>query len=280
MRRLLARTITAVVAVAATLGAAQAVALPIAPAPIAPVTGIPAPCSTTHPWPGDDVAINTIAAQLTENYGFKLAGRQWTSANRASIKILWQTLDAVDCTGYLTNLRAKVNGNVGLNAGNISGFAWGDWSLTKGGYVTLDFSKFQRALDSGDEGRLVRLVVHELAHVLNADRYESPKYWGDFQKLYAKEGRFSDYARGSVTETFADVVGYYVGRCALDNPYDTGKFDAYYAFARDKVFGGKEFGPAAGERPTCTAPKAGAEAPQPGAAEVTTPSWVEAVAGE
>ena len=27
----------------------------------------------------------------------------------------------------------------------------------------------------------------------------------------------------SVTETFADVIGYYVGRCALDNPYDTGE---------------------------------------------------------
>ncbi len=278
MRSLLIKITTAVMAMSASLGISQAAALPVAPEPVAPVTGIPTPCPVTHEWPGDGASIDAIAAALTENFHFTLTGTQWTSASRESIKILWQTLDGVDCTGYVTDLQAKVDGNVGINADSISGFAWGDWSLTKTNYVTMDFSKFQGALDSGDEGRLVRLVAHELAHVLNSDRYENPEYWKIFQKLYATEGRFSEYASSSMTETFADVVGYYVGRCALENPYDLGTSNAYYEFAKTYVFGGKEFGPAPGEKPNCTLPDAGAETPLPG---VPTPqSWVEAVSGE
>lgn len=278
MRSLLVKITTAVMVMSASLGISQAAALPIAPKPVAPVTGIPTPCPVTHEWPGDDVSIEAITTALTENFRFALSGSQWTESSRESIKILWQTLDAVDCSGYVTALQTKVDGNVGINADGISGFAWGDWSLTKPNYVTMDFSKFQGALDSGDEGRLVRLVTHEMAHVLNSDRFEDPGYWKTFQNLYASQGRFSDYASSSVTETFADVVGYYVGRCALENPYDTGTQDAYYEFAKTYVFGGKEFGPAPGEKPNCTVPDAGAETPLPG-----TPapqSWVEAVSGE
>ncbi|MDO5737217.1 MAG: hypothetical protein Q4P15_12160 [Propionibacteriaceae bacterium] len=277
MRTLLIRITTAVMVISASLGVSQAAALPLAPEPVAPITGIPAPCSVTHEWPGDEASIDTIAAQVTENFGFALTGSQWTESSRESIKILWQTLDGVDCTGYIQQLQAKVNAQVGINAAGISGFAWGDWSLTKANHVTMDFSKFQRALDSGDEGRLVRLVTHEMAHVLNSDRYEDPEYWKIFLKLYAQEGKFSDYASSSTTETFADVVGYYVGRCALENPYDTGKYNAYYEFAKTHVFGGKEFGPAPGEKPNCVVPATGAETPLPGTEAPA--SWVEAVSG-
>ncbi len=278
MRSLLFRITMAVMVMSASLGMSQAAALPVAPEPVAPVAGIPTPCPVTHEWPGDDVSIGAITAALTESFGFRLMGPQWTEASRESIKILWETLDAVNCTGYVTALQAKVNGNVGINADAISGFAWGDWSLTKPNYVTMDFSKFQGALDSGDEGRLVRLVTHEMAHVLNSDRYRNPVYWNTFQKLYASQGRFSEYASSSVTETFADVVGYYVGRCALENPYDTGEHDAYYEFAKTYVFGGKEFGPAAGTMPDCIVPMAGAQTPMPGTP--SPQSWVEALSGE
>lgn len=278
MRTLLIRITAAAMVISGSLGVSQAAALPLAPEPVAPVTGIPTPCPVTQEWPGDDAPIDTIKVALTENFGFELTGPQWEESSRESIKILWQTLDAVDCTGYIENLQAKVGGNVGINASTISGFAWGDWSLTKTNHVTMDFSKFQRALDSGDEGRLVRLVTHELAHVLNSDRYEEPAYWQSFKQLYAAEGRFSDYASSSVTETFADVVGYYVGRCALENPYDDGEHAAYYEFAKTEIFGGKEFGPAPGEKPNCTVPDADAEVPLPGPA--TPQSWVEAVSAE
>ncbi len=274
MRTKLSWIAAAAVTLAATLGITlQAVALPTAPEPVAPVTGVPSPCPTTYAWPGDDVSIDQIKAGITANFGFQLTGGKWTDANREPIRILWQTLDAVGCTSYVKDLQGKVNGNVGLNAGSISGFAWGDWSLTRSGYVTLDFTKFKQAIDSGDEGRLTRLVIHELAHVLNSDRGSDPGYWAEFKRLYSKQGRFTTYAGSSVTETFGDVVGYYVGRCAANNPYDTGRFDAYYDFAKDYIFGGREFGPAPGTTPDCSIPAAAFAAEGPA-------SWVRALTGE
>lgn len=277
MRKWIAAAAITVAAAVASVVATSATALPIAPEPVVPVTGIPTPCLSQTPFP-EDASIAELQAGITEHFGFKLTGSQWTEERRPSIKILWETLDAMDCTTYRTDLQAKVKGNVGFNAASISGYAWGDWSLTKSGYVTFDFSKFQKALDSGDEGRLTRLVAHELAHVANSDRHSNPQYWQDFKALYAKEGRFSGYAGGSITETWADVIGYYVGRCALDNPYDTGKYDAYYEFAKNTVFGGKEFGPAPGQPMNCTVPTAGAEVPMPGAEP--TAEWLEGLGGE
>ncbi len=278
LRTLLVKITTAVMVISASLGISQAAALPLAPEPVAPVAGIPMPCPITHAWPGDDAPLEAITAALTEDFGFELTGEQWTEASRGSIKILWQTLDAVACTGYVELLQAKVNGNVGINAADISGFAWGDWSLTKPNFVTMDFTKFQQALDNGDDGRLTRLVAHEMAHVLNSDRHSGPEYWRIFKELYADEGSFSDYGGSSVTETFADVVGYYVSRCALDNPYDTGGYDAYYEFAKTYVFKDKEFGPDAGQIPECSVPDINAETPLPG---VSAPqSWIEALSQE
>ncbi|GAA3865364.1 hypothetical protein [Tessaracoccus defluvii] len=276
MRKWFAALTTAAVLAIGTIAANSAEALPLAPEPVAPVTGIPTPCAPTFPYP-EGASVEELKAGIQQNFGFKLAGKQWTDGNKASIRILWETLDAMECTDYRANLQSKVSGTVGINAGSIRGYAWGDWSLTKGGYVTLDFSKFQRALDSGDEGRLTRLVAHELGHVLNSDRGSNPDYWAAFKKLYAEEGRFSDYAGRSVTETFADVIGYYVGRCALDNPYDTGEHDAYYEYAKTWIFDGKEFGPAPGEELNCTVPAGGAEAPMPGP---QLPEWLEGLGGE
>lgn len=274
MRRWIAGLV-ATVAVAAGSVVSTAQALPIAPAPVVSVTGIPTPCVSTKPYPAD-ASIDELTQQLAATFGVKLAGSQWTEERRPSIKILWETLDAVECTTYRADLQANVNGTLGINASHISGYAWGDWSLTKTNYVTLDFAKFQRALDSGDEGRLVRLVIHELGHVRNSDRYEDPEYWTVFTKLFAREGRFSEYAGRSVTETFADVVGYYVGRCALDNPYDSGEYDAYYEYAKTYIFGGKEFGPAPGVTPVCTLPSETAEEPAPGAEDA---AWMEGLGG-
>lgn len=275
MRRWIAAVATALVVALGSI-AAPAQALPIAPEPVAPVTGIPTPCAPKHPFP-EKASISTVKKKLTKYFGFELAGSGWTKANRKSIRIVWETLDAMNCTSYVKDLQKKVGGKVGLNATQISGYAWGDWSLTKGNYVSFDFTKFATALEAGDEGRLTRLVAHELAHVLNSDRFEAPKYWQQFQRLYAQEGRFSEYAGSSVTETWADVIGYYVGRCALDNPYDTGKYDAYYDFAKTHVFDGKEFGPAPGEKPDCTTPDKDAATPMPGAADG---AWLEGLTGE
>lgn len=206
-----------------------------------------------------------------------LAGAHWTEEHRPSIKIMWETLDAVGCTSYVASVKTKAPG-IGINAAPIRGWAWGNWSLTRTNYVTFDFAKFKGALEAGDEGRLVRLVIHELGHAWSADRHSGPGYWNDFRALAAREGRFSDYAGRKDSEVFADVLGYYVGRCALDNPYDSGDHDAYYAFARDVIFDGKEFGPAPGVVPDCTVPAAGAAEPLPG--ETGLPSWIMAVSEE
>jgi hypothetical protein len=122
--------------------------------------------------------------------------------------------------------------------------------------------------------------VHELAHTLNSDRYSEPKYWREFTQLYQREGRFSKYAGSSVTETFADVVGYYVGRCALNNPYDTGKFDAYYEYARDRIFDGKEFGPEPGTKADCSAPKKTKKSKKAEAKPDTSAAWLEGLGDE
>ncbi|MBK7822112.1 MAG: hypothetical protein IPJ61_13865 [Tessaracoccus sp.] len=277
MRKWLIATTTAFAVGLGTLFATSADAAPKAAEPGPPVAGIAEPCAVQNPFP-KDASTGEVADQLAETFGFKIAGRQWTTQHRAAIKILWETLDAVSCTDYLDDLQGKVSGTVGLNATNIRGYAWGDWSLTRSGYVSFDFSKFERAFDAGDEGRLSRLVIHELAHTLNSDRYSEPKYWRDFKKLARNEDRFSKYAGSSLTETFAEVVGYYVGRCALNNPYDTGKFDAYYAFARDRIFDGKEFGPAPGTKADCSAPKKKAKKAK--AKPDTSAAWLEGLGGE
>lgn len=279
MRKFLLGIAAAATALTAALGLTQASALPVAPEPAPPVAGIPAPCAAQHPWPAD-ASISSIREQMEENFHLKLTGDYWSNEYRPSIKILWETLDGVACTDYVDTLLDKNGGNVGISAANTRSWAWGDWSLTKPGYVTLDFQKFKTALENDDEGRLVRLVIHELAHAWNSDRGSEPPYWREFQQLQRSQGTFSKYAGSSVTETFADAVGYYVGRCALNNPYDTGKFSGYYEFVKDNVFDGKEFGPAPGEKPNCATPKRGAEEPRPGKPTDTKAKWISDLAGE
>ncbi len=275
--RKIAAAITGFVIAAA--GTTTATALPVAPEPAPAIAGIPQPCTSFHPFP-DDASIAEIREQFEARFDFRVEGKQWDEEYRPSIKIVWETLDAVGCTTYRQVLQKKQPNTVGLNAANIRGYAWGDWSLTKPGSVTLDLEKFKGALEADDEGRLVRLVIHELAHVYNSDRFQNPDYWVDFVALHKKQGRFSEYAGRSVTETWADVVGYYVGRCALDNPYNTGQHDAYYDFVKTRVFGGKEFGPAPGEALDCSVPSPGAEEPKPGTHFAQVPNWIEDLTAE
>lgn len=200
-----------------------------------------------------------------------ITGPLWTPRYRPSIRILWDTFDALSCTDYLQVITDKAP-SIRVNAAPIRGYAWGDWSLTRPNHVTLDFAKFELALDAGDQGRLVRLIVHEFAHAWNSDRFSNPQYWQDFQALRNREGNFSDYAGSKTTEIFADVVGYYVGRCALNNPYDSSEYDAYYEFVQDSIFDGREFGPAPGEATNCELPADKAQMPLPG--QTTAPAWV------
>ena len=220
----------------------------------APVIGIPAPCPASHPYPSDATP-SQVRTQLSKNLGIGLVGKGWdATANAPLVKIVWETLDGLSCTGYLSTIKAA-NPSFSLNASPISGFAWGDWGLTRPGSVTFDLGKWQEAYSAGDKGRLVRIIVHELGHAWS----QTPQAQGPFNRfatMYARTGNFGPYAH-NVNENFSEIIGYYVARCAQDNPYDAkanvdGRHDAYYELVRADVFAGREFAGAPGTAIDCS----------------------------
>lgn len=226
-------------------------ALPSAPPPRVAIAGVPEPCPSVYRWPAE-VSPARTTWMLEQVYGLELTGEQWTDPRyRSVVKIIWQTLDGLKCTDYVAKVKAHSGQKViKIHAGSTRSWAWGDWSLTHPGKLTFDLSKWVQVAED-DPGRLVRLVVHEMGHMYNVNRFGSPKYWTTFNAQYRATGRFSSYAHND-TETFADVLGYYVARCAKDNPFDTGKYDAYYEWAKKNIFKGVEFGPEPGVKADCS----------------------------
>ena len=216
------------------------------------VTSVPTDCAPRRPWPeGENQAL--IVTELARNTGVRLTGPGWRdSAHLPMIRVVWQTLEGLSCTGYVQHIE-KLNPGFTLNAAPISGWAWGDWGLTRSGAVTLDFAKWSRAIVDRDEGHMVRLLVHELAHAWATDR-DSARYWSGYARLDARLGPISAYGGRAITENFSEMIGYYVARCAKHNPYDSARFRGYYDYVRTTVFGGREFGPAPGRTPDCSAP--------------------------
>ena len=86
MRKWLAALMATFAVAAGSIVAPSASALPLAPEPVLPVTGVPAPCATTYAWP-EDASIEEIKTQITANFGFTLSGSLWTEERRPSIKI-------------------------------------------------------------------------------------------------------------------------------------------------------------------------------------------------
>lgn len=235
---------------------AQRVAAPKAPAKVSTDTtgpaavGIPRTCPVQHAWPVG-AALVDVKRQLAANTGLVLVGPEWTNPQRRGIvKIVWETLDSISCTPYLAQIKAH-KPHLAINAGPVDGWAWGDWGLTKPEAVSFDFAKWQTAYDENDRGRLVRIIVHELGHVWSQTPAAQQTY-DRFGTLYANTGQFSNYGN-NVNENFSEVVGYFVARCARNNPYDgnASRFGVYYRLVRDEVFGGRTFGPAVGQKPTC-----------------------------
>lgn len=218
-----------------------------------PVAGIPNPCPVTKPFPAK-APMAAVAEQFGTQFNLRVSGSQWTETYRPVARVVWETLDAVSCTDFLTVTASKNRERLAFNASPKRTFAVGDFGNTRANTVTMDFSKMKSILDSGDVARLSRLVIHEFGHGYNIDRDGSPEYWRQFRRLFAQQGRFSSYAGNDVYETFADVVGYYVGRCALGNPFDSGRHGPYYRWVRDTIFNGYEFGPADGTKPNCAGP--------------------------
>lgn len=226
-------------------------ALPVAPSLTAtPVDGIPEPCIAKHPWPATSTPAATKVA-MERAFGLQLSGPGWTNpGSRPLVKIVWETLDALNCTPYLADLRKHSGQSViKIHAGATRSWAWGDWGLTNPGKLTFDFAKWSSAYPS-DKGRLVRIIVHELGHM---HQMGANPAGASFRTQYQRHGGFSQYGGSSLSETMSEVMGYYVARCAKDNPYDKAGPDerAYYEWAKTTIFAGVEFGPAVGQSPAC-----------------------------
>lgn len=88
-------------------------------------------CSTA-PFP-QDADLAEVREQFTAQFGLTTAGTQWIETHRDSVRIMWETFDAVSCTGFLDTVLDKQGGRVGIQGVPIDGFAWGDWSLTRSG---------------------------------------------------------------------------------------------------------------------------------------------------
>jgi hypothetical protein len=208
---------------------------------------IPAACPATHPY-SSQFPMAELRTGIETNWGFTLTGTYWTDDTyRPVVAMIWQTLDAISCTPYLTTLHSKV-GALELRATSIGGWVAGDYGLSKRDAVSLDFPQLLTSYQT-DPGHVSRLFVHEVSHAYSRDRSDGPTYWADFTSLYNTLGRFGSYG-GSASETFSEVVGYYVARCAANNPYTTAKA-GYYDFVKTEVFGGREFGPALGQTLVC-----------------------------
>lgn len=218
----------------------------------APVVGIVSPCEVDVGFP-DAASMAEIKSTMERQWQLTLTGDAWTNPEfKPVVKVLWQTLDAVDCSPYLDDIRGKVGGTITINAGRISGYAWGDWGLTRPNTMSLDFHKMLTGHQNGETTRIARVFIHELAHVHNVDRGASPQYWKTFGQLYRQHGSIASYDRGrDITETYAEAVAHYVVRCSTDNPYSTSGNAAYYDFVQEHVFDGREFGPASGQQPAC-----------------------------
>ena len=242
---MIARVVRAVV-VALTV---VAVALVPTPARADERVVIPNACTLTHPYDAA-ASLTDLKSGIETNWGFQLTGKYWTDETyRPLVAVIWRTLDAISCTPYLDTLHSKV-GALELSATSIGGWTAGDYGLTKADTVSLDFPQLLTNYQT-DPGHVSRLFVHEVTHAYTRDRSSNPPYWADFTALYAKNGRFGSYGY-SASEVFSEVVGYYVARCAANNPYTVSEA-AYYDFAKDEVFGGKEFGPALGQPLACDA---------------------------
>lgn len=214
------------------------------------VAGIPEPCSTDVVI-GDDMSAADITGRAQQQWGLNLTGPQWQHDDyRPVVKLFAETIDSVDCTDYLNRVKAGNGGQLEISSQPTRSWAWGDYGLTRPNVLTLDFEKFRQGYADGDRGRLVRLIIHEMAHSLNADRFSEPGYWTAYNSVWAATGPVSDYG-STTTESFADAVGYYVARCAADNPYDSRAKIPYYEYVKNHIFGGREFGGAVGERQSC-----------------------------
>ncbi len=238
-------------------------------APTASAVIVPNPCAVAHPFP-----TGSTPAQIRDAYGaaygFTMVGSYWTDPSyQGIVRVIWETTDALACTPFLTDLTANHGSQLALNASALSGWKSGDYGITRSRTVSLDFPQLKTYYDKGDQGHVARLFVHEITHAYQANRDSRPAYWTSFTPVYNRLGRLGTYG-WDPTEVQAEVVGWYVARCAQNNPYTT-RYQGYYDWAKT-IFGGKEFGPPLGQPLDCSRQVFPAPPPPPPPAPPVAPT--------
>lgn len=236
----------------------------VAPGP-GGANGIPASCadtsgSSSQPFPEGSSNEEVISAMETRwSFDLEDGAFSWRDPRfLPNLKVLWDTLSAVECTPFLQEIYDKHGGRMSIY-GTYAAAAGGDYGLTHTSALSLNLEWILNQINAGTPAKASWLYIHEMSHAYNNDRFNSPtpEYWVEFQRLHNSLPAISGYGSGDPEEHFADVNGYYVARCALEdggpNPYSessSGRTE-FYQFAKNIIFGGQEFGPPAPSEVTC-----------------------------
>ena len=227
-----------------------------------PGNGIPVSCTTSGgsqsiPFPDGD-SMEQIISAMESRWGFTFEDGSYSWRNtryKPVVEIWWDTLSAVECTPFLTDVNSKNGGGLPIYAQDI-GVYWGNYGLTYPGALSINVENQLSGVNNGIPEKVSQNIIHELGHAYNNDRGSNPAYWVDHNQIYNSSGPISGYGASSITENFADVVGYYVARCSGEsfgsagpNPYASGHTE-FYNLAKE-IFGGVEFGPPAPSTVTC-----------------------------
>ena len=228
-----------------------------------PANGIPNSCTSTSnaapPFPESDSPNQIITAMESRwSFDFRDGSYSWSDAQfKPVLKVWWDTLAAVECTPFLTEINNKNGGGLAIYAHEI-GNLWGTYGLHFPGALAINIRNHLGGINNGIPEKVTQNIIHELGHAYNNDRSGSgPPYWTEHNKIYYSAGPISGYGASEITENIADVVGFYVARCAGEsfgasgpNPFASGHTE-FYNWAKEYIFGGVEFGPPAPATVSC-----------------------------
>lgn len=217
--------------------------------------GVPVSCTdstanNSMPFP-ENQNNQQIIDQINGRWAIELRpdDYNWADAQyKPLLKVLWDTLSAVECTPFLTEMKNKNGGRMVMYATALGGY-WGNYGLSHSGALAINIPPLLDTINSGAPAKVTWLFIHEMGHAYSNDRDGMPEYYAEYMRIYNQHGPFTAYGYTDHNENFADVLGYYVGRCASEeggpNPY-SGSGSAvtdYYEYTKTYIFGGQEFGP-------------------------------------
>lgn len=222
---------------------------------------------TARPYPEGSSAAE-VRQLIKENHGLTFADAKYSWSDPVAaptLRAFWEGLEKVSCTAFAEHVSEAAGSGFAVVADENAGGVWGHYR--EDGLLHIDVDQ----IGEQSPETLAWLVIHELSHPWSAQRDAT---YSSYLALAEQQGPLTPYGRVALdqsiaagdgpdwNENFADMVAHYVARCSglqmhtelsndQRNPYDSGRYDAYYAWTAEHVFGGVEFGPAPGEQPSC-----------------------------